>query len=61
MMLFFKVNELKLTKVELFSLFHFKIVAANAFELFCEDYLANTEGFLYHSNFSFQISSFLCK
>ena len=31
---FFLVNELKITQVELFSLFHFKSVAANACELF---------------------------
>ena len=33
-MRFIKENELKLTQVELFSLFNFKNVAANASELF---------------------------
>ena len=32
---FFKVIELKITQVELFSLFHFMNVAANVSELFC--------------------------
>ena len=50
---FVKVNELKLTQVELFSLFDFKSVAANVSELFCLAHLANDEHFLYHSNFSF--------
>ena len=31
---FIKVNELKLTQVELFSVFHFKCVATNVSELF---------------------------
>ena len=52
-MRFMKVNELKLTQVELFSFFHFMCVAANASELFCMAHLANYERFLYHSNLSF--------
>ena len=48
-----KVNELKLTQVELFSFFHFKCVAANVSELFCVAHLANNEPFLYHCKFSF--------
>ena len=31
---FIKVNELKLTQIELFLLFHFKSVGANVFEYF---------------------------
>ena len=50
---FIKVNELKLTQVELFLFFHFICVAANASELFCMAHSANIELFLYHSNFSF--------
>ena len=50
---FMKVNELKLTQVELLSFFHFKCVAANASVLFCMAHLANNERFLYHSNISF--------
>ena len=42
------MNELKLTPVELFSLFYFyfKYDAANAFELFSIVHLANNELFL---------------
>ena len=47
---FIKKNELKLIQVKLFSFFHFKCVAANAFELFCMAHLANIERFLYHCN-----------
>ena len=50
---FIKVNEFKLTQVELFSLFHFMCVAVNVSELFCMAHLANNERFLYHSNLSF--------
>ena len=32
---FIKMNESKLTRVELFPFFHFNSVAANVFELFC--------------------------
>ena len=52
-MRFIKVNELKLTQVELFSFFHFMCAAANASELFCMAHLANNKRFLYHSNLSF--------
>ena len=50
---FVKVNELKLTEVELFQLFHFMCAAANAFEYFSMDHLANIEPSSYHSNLSF--------
>ena len=51
---FIKVNEVKLTKVEFFSFFHFMYVAANASELLCMAHLANGERiFLYHSNLPF--------
>ena len=53
---FIKVNELKLTQVELFSLFHFICIVAKASELFCMAHLANSERFLYHSNLT--ITSF---
>ena len=49
---FIEVNELKLTQIELFSLFHFMYVTANASELFSMAHLANTERFLYHSKLS---------
>ena len=49
---FIKVNELKLTQVELFSFFHFMCVVANASELFCMAHSASIERFLYHSNLS---------
>ena len=52
-MRFIKVNELKLTHVELLSFFHFMCIDANASELFCMAYLANIERFLYLSKFSF--------
>ena len=42
---FIKVNELKLSQVELFSIFHFMCVAANASELFCMAHLAKKESF----------------
>ena len=42
-MRFIKVNELKLTQVELFWCFHFMCVTANASTLFCMVHLANTE------------------
>ena len=48
-----KVNELKLTEVELFEFFHFMCVAANASELFCMAHLADIERFLCHSNLPF--------
>ena len=48
-----KVNDLKLTQVELFQFFHFMYVAANGCALFCMAYLENIERFLYQSNFSF--------
>ena len=41
-----RVNELKLTQVELFLFFHFMCAAVNASELFCIAHLANTERFL---------------
>ena len=50
---FIKVNDLKLTQVELFKFLHFMCIAANASELFCMAHLANIESFLYHSNLSF--------
>ena len=48
-----KMNELKLTQVELFYFYHFMCVAANASELFRMTYLANIERSLYHSNLLF--------
>ena len=51
-MRFIKVNELKLTQVELFQFFLFMFVVANASKLFRMAHLANIERFLYHSNFS---------
>ena len=51
---FVKVNELKLTQVELFfNFFHFMCVAANASKLLCMGHLPNIERYLYHSNLSF--------
>ena len=47
-MRFIKVNEFKLTPVEL-SFFHFKFIAVNASELLCMAYLASNEDFLYHA------------
>ena len=44
-MRFIKVNELKLTQVELFSLFNLKSIAPNASELFWVALYANIEGF----------------
>ena len=42
---FIKVNETKLTQVELFSFFQLKCAAANVSELFCMAYLANMNAF----------------
>ena len=50
---FYQSEWVKLIQAELFSLFHFMCVAANAFELFCMAHLASIERFLYHSNLSF--------
>ena len=50
---FIKQNELNLTQVELFSIFHFMCIVANASELFWMAHLANIERFLHHSNLSF--------
>ena len=44
-MRFIKENELKLTQVELFLLYHFMSVTANASKLFSMAYLANIEHF----------------
>ena len=49
---FIKLNELKLTEIELFMFFDFMCVAANSSKLFCTAYLANIERFLCHSNLS---------
>ena len=49
---FMKMNELKLTQVEIFSFIYFVCVAANKSELFCAAHLANIERFLYHSRLS---------
>ena len=40
---FTKVNDLKLTQVELISFYHLSCVAANASELFCMAHLANID------------------
>ena len=48
-----KVNELKLTQVELFEFFPFMCVVANASDLFCMAHLARIERFLCHPNLSF--------
>ena len=48
-----RVNELKLTQVELFLFFHFMCAAVNASEFFWMAHQANNERFLYHSNLSF--------
>ena len=51
---FIKVNELKLTQVEVFSFFlNFMCAAAYASELFCMAHLENNGRFLYHSKLSF--------
>ena len=50
---FIKVNELKLTQVELFRLLLFMCVAAYSSELFFMAHLANIERFVYQSNISF--------
>ena len=52
-MCFIKVNELKLSQVELVSFFQFMCGATNASELFRMAHLPNIERFLYHSNLSF--------
>ena len=59
-MRFIKVNELKLTQIELFSFFHFMCAAANASELFCVSHVANNERSLYHYNSSFYVLNFIC-
>ena len=46
-MRFIKLDEFKLTQVELFQFLHFMFVAVNASELFCMACLANIERFLY--------------
>ena len=46
-------NELKLTQIELFLVFHFMCVAVNASVLFFIAQLSNTECFLYPFNHSF--------
>ena len=51
-MRFIKLNELKLTLAELFPLFYFMCVAANASELLCLAHLTKNERFLYHCNIS---------
>ena len=38
---FIKVNEITITQVELFKIFDFKCVAADASELFCMTHLTN--------------------
>ena len=43
---FIKMNELKLSHVELFSFFHFMCADGNASELFCMAHSANYERFL---------------
>ena len=52
---FIKVNELKLTQIELFQFFfQFMCVAVNASESFCMTHLEkNIERFSYHSKLSF--------
>ena len=52
---FIKMNELKLTEVELFSFFHFMLIHRI---IFCGP-LANIDHFLYHSNLSLQMSNFI--
>ena len=48
-----RVNELKLTQVELFKKFYFMCVAASASELFRMAHIANNKRFLHHSMLSF--------
>ena len=48
-MRFIKVNELKLTQIEIFSYFHFMYVSANACELFYVAPLENNECLLYYN------------
>ena len=55
---FFLVNELKITQVELFALFHFKNVTDNISELFCVGTVSN-ESFLHRSNISFYIKNIM--
>ena len=50
---FIKVNELKLTPVELFLLFNFMCVAIHASKLFHVDYSVKNELFLHYYNISF--------
>ena len=50
---FIKVNELKLTQVELFYFFQFIRIDTNASEFFDMAHLANIESFLYHPHLSF--------
>ena len=52
---FIKVNQLKLSQVELLSFFHFMSAAANASQLFCVAHLANNERFLYHFKLSINL------
>ena len=58
-MRFIKVNELKLTQVELFSFVHFMCAIGYASELFCMAHLGNSESFLYHSNLPFEKKIFV--
>ena len=58
-MRFIKVNELKLTQVELFLFIHFLCVAADISQLFCVAHLANNERFLYQTKFPLEISNFI--
>ena len=51
---FINVNELKLTEVELFLLFHFKFVAANVFELFCAAHFQIMNAFYAIPTFHFE-------
>ena len=43
-----KLNELKVTQVELFQFFHFMCITANASKFFCMTHLASIERFFYH-------------
>ena len=59
---FIKVNELKLSQVELFKFFHFLCVAANATKLFYMVYLANIEHFISFELFILNIKFYItCK
>ena len=58
---FSKVDELRLTQVDLFYFFfHFMCVVSYAAELFYKTHLANIERFLHHFNLSFKIANFIC-